>query len=118
MVFCRVIMGNTELVHPGSEQFHPSSEDFDSGMDDFQNPSHYVIWNMNANSHIYPEYAISFKISSDAEGDDLRLNSFVINIVSNMHVASLVESFFIRLRLRLDLFRWLDCIAGHSRQET
>nr|XP_027084470.1 inactive poly [ADP-ribose] polymerase RCD1-like isoform X1 [Coffea arabica] len=68
MVFCRVIMGNTELVHPGSEQFHPSSEDFDSGMDDFQNPSHYVVWNMNANSHIYPEYAISFKISSDAEG--------------------------------------------------
>ncbi|KAL3499995.1 hypothetical protein ACH5RR_039088 [Cinchona calisaya] len=67
MVFCRVIMGNMELVHPGSKQFHPSIEDFDSGIDDLQNPKHFVVWNMNANSHIYPEYIVSFKISSDSE---------------------------------------------------
>uniref|UniRef100_A0A5B6ZDM9 Putative inactive poly(ADP-ribose) polymerase RCD1-like n=1 Tax=Davidia involucrata TaxID=16924 RepID=A0A5B6ZDM9_DAVIN len=68
MVFCRVIMGNVELVHPGSKQFHPSSENFDSGVDDLQNPGHYIVWNMNMNSHIYPEYVVSFKVSSDAEG--------------------------------------------------
>ncbi|KAF5935908.1 hypothetical protein HYC85_027037 [Camellia sinensis] len=45
MVFCRVILGNMELVHPGSRQFHPSSENFDSGVDDLQNPSHYIkLW--------------------------------------------------------------------------
>ncbi|CAL5355722.1 hypothetical protein CsSME_00044477 [Camellia sinensis var. sinensis] len=68
MVFCRVIMGNMELVHAGSKQFHPSSEHFDSGVDDLQNPRHYIVWNMKKNAHIYPEYAVSFKVSSDAEG--------------------------------------------------
>lgn len=57
-------MGNMELVHPGSCQCYPSSEDFDSGVDDLQNPKHYTIWNMNMNTHIYPEYVVSFKISS------------------------------------------------------
>lgn len=61
-------MGNTELVRLGSKQFHPSSEEFDSGIDDVQNPKRYIVWNMNMNSHIYPEYVVSFKISSDTEG--------------------------------------------------
>ncbi|XP_059590474.1 inactive poly [ADP-ribose] polymerase RCD1 isoform X1 [Vitis vinifera] len=70
IVLCRVIMGNMELVHPGSGQCHPSSENFDSGVDDLQNPKHYIIWNMNMNTHIYPEYVVSFKVSSrvGAEG--------------------------------------------------
>ncbi|KAI7987634.1 Inactive poly [ADP-ribose] polymerase RCD1 [Camellia lanceoleosa] len=67
MVFCRVILGNMELVHPGSRQFHPSSENFDSGVDDLQNPSHYIVWNMNMSTHIYPEYVVSFKASHSAE---------------------------------------------------
>ncbi|XP_058191609.1 inactive poly [ADP-ribose] polymerase RCD1-like isoform X2 [Rhododendron vialii] len=66
MVFCRVILGNMEPVQPGSAQFHPSSENFDSGVDDLQNPSHYIVWNMNMNTHIYPEYVISFKMSQGA----------------------------------------------------
>ncbi|PSR89259.1 Inactive poly [ADP-ribose] polymerase [Actinidia chinensis var. chinensis] len=68
MVFCRVIMGSMELVHAGSEQSHPSSESFDSGVDDLQNPQNYIVWNVNKNTHIYPEYAVSFKASSDLEG--------------------------------------------------
>ncbi|XP_059656878.1 inactive poly [ADP-ribose] polymerase RCD1-like isoform X2 [Cornus florida] len=68
MVFCHVIMGNMELVQPGSKQFHPSSEDFDSGVDDLQDPKHYIVWNMNMNTHIYPEFVVSFKVSSNAEG--------------------------------------------------
>ncbi|CAL5359550.1 unnamed protein product [Camellia sinensis] len=67
MVFCRVILGNMELVHPGSRQFHPSSENFDSGVDDLQNPSHYIVWNMNMSTHIYPEYVVSFKASHSVE---------------------------------------------------
>ncbi|KAF5938733.1 hypothetical protein HYC85_022992 [Camellia sinensis] len=68
LVFCRVILGKMELVHPESGQFHPSSENFDSGVDDLQNPIHYIVWNMNMNTHIYPEYVISFKMSHSAEG--------------------------------------------------
>ncbi|CAL5441973.1 unnamed protein product [Camellia sinensis] len=67
MVFCLVILGNMELVHPGSRQFHPTSENFDSGVDDLQNPSHYIVWNMNMITHIYLEYVVSFKMSHSAE---------------------------------------------------
>ncbi|CAN6703561.1 unnamed protein product [Malus baccata var. baccata] len=68
MILCRVIMGNMELLHPGSKQFHPSSKDFDSGVDGLQDPKHYIVWNMNMNTHIYPEFVVSFKITSNAEG--------------------------------------------------
>lgn len=69
MLLCRVIMGNMELVQPGSEQFHPSSENFDSGVDDLQDPKHYIIWNVNMNTHIFPEYVISFKAPFVEKGD-------------------------------------------------
>ncbi|MCD7465004.1 hypothetical protein HAX54_000357 [Datura stramonium] len=68
MILCRVIMGNMELVCPGSRQFHPSSEDFDNGVDSLENPQCYVVWTMNMSTHIFPEYIISFKLSPDAEG--------------------------------------------------
>ncbi|KAJ8561181.1 hypothetical protein K7X08_027371 [Anisodus acutangulus] len=68
MILCRVIMGNMELVCPGSKQFHPSSEDFDNGVDNLENPKCYVVWNMNMSTHIFAEYIVSFKFSPDAEG--------------------------------------------------
>jgi len=68
MVFCRVIMGKMEVVHRGSRQCHPSCKDYDSGVDDLQNPRFYIVWNMNMNTHIYPEFVVSFKISSKTEG--------------------------------------------------
>ncbi|XP_010245245.1 PREDICTED: inactive poly [ADP-ribose] polymerase RCD1-like isoform X2 [Nelumbo nucifera] len=68
MMFCRVIMGNMELVHPGSEQFHPSSENFDNGVDDLENPSQYTVWSMNANTHIYPEYVVCFRMPPSVKG--------------------------------------------------
>ncbi|KAI8546947.1 hypothetical protein RHMOL_Rhmol07G0159100 [Rhododendron molle] len=68
VVLCRVILGKVELVRHGSEQFHPSCENFDSGVDDLENPNHYIVWNMNVGTHIYPEYVVSFKISHSAEG--------------------------------------------------
>ncbi|KAJ1399540.1 WWE domain [Sesbania bispinosa] len=68
LVFCRVIMGNMELLRPGTRQFRPSSSEFDSGVDDIESPRYYIVWNMNMNTHIYPEFIVSFKVSSDAEG--------------------------------------------------
>lgn len=66
MILCRVIMGNMEQVSLGSKQFHPSNEAFDNGVDDLQCPKHFIVWSMNMNTHIYPEYVVSFKF--DAEG--------------------------------------------------
>lgn len=68
IMLCRVIMGNVEMVNPGSGQCHPSSIQFDSGVDDLQNPRHLIVWSMNMNTHIFPEYVVSFKTSSKAEG--------------------------------------------------
>ncbi|KAL9226939.1 hypothetical protein vseg_002695 [Gypsophila vaccaria] len=65
MVLCRVILGNMEMVHAGSKQFHPSSENFDSGVDDPNNPQKYVVWSMNINSHVYPEYVVSFTVPTN-----------------------------------------------------
>ncbi|KAH7292256.1 hypothetical protein KP509_29G059600 [Ceratopteris richardii] len=62
MVLCRVIMGNMELVEHGSEQFHPKSEEFDTGVDDICNPKCYIVWSTHMNTHILPEYVISFKL--------------------------------------------------------
>lgn len=68
VVLCRVIMGNMEVVCSGSRQNHPSCKDYDSGVDDLQNPRIYTVWTMNMNTHIYPEFVVSFKISSKTEG--------------------------------------------------
>jgi len=69
LALCRVIMGNMEILCPGTGQFQPSSCEYDSGVDNIQCPRYYVVWNMNMNTHIYPEFVVSFKVSSDAEGD-------------------------------------------------
>lgn len=69
LVLCRVIMGNMEVVRSGSRQSLPGCKDYDSGVDDLQNPSIYIVWTMNMNTHIYPEFVVSFKISSNIEGE-------------------------------------------------
>lgn len=71
VILCRVIMGNVEVVHPGSKQVHPSCESYDTGVDDLNDPRHYIVWGTKKNTHVYPQYAVSFKISSDAEGNHL-----------------------------------------------
>lgn len=64
MMLCRVIMGNVEIVHPGSNQHRPSSDYFDSGVDDLKNPQHYIVWDMNMNRHIYSEFVVIVKLPS------------------------------------------------------
>ncbi|CAL5385379.1 unnamed protein product [Camellia sinensis] len=68
VLLCRVILGNTELVHPGSEQFHPSSEQFDSGVDNLVSPKKYIVWSTHVNTHILPEYIISFRVTYPSTG--------------------------------------------------
>lgn len=36
-------------------------------------PKHYIVWGMKKNTHIYPLYAVGFKVSSDAGGNNLIL---------------------------------------------
>ncbi|KAK3224935.1 hypothetical protein Dsin_004797 [Dipteronia sinensis] len=68
MLMCRLILGKTEVVHPGSDQYHPSSEEFDSGVDNLTMPKKYIVWCTNMNTHILPEYIISFKAPSASNG--------------------------------------------------
>ena len=69
MMLCRVIMGNVEIVHPGSKQHRPSSDYFDSGVDDLKNPQHYIVWDMNLNRHIYSEFVVTIKMPSITKGN-------------------------------------------------
>ncbi|KAF7806086.1 putative inactive poly [ADP-ribose] polymerase SRO5 [Senna tora] len=64
LLLCRVILGKPELVHPGSDQRYPSSEEYDSGVDSLSAPKKYIIWCARMNTHILPEYVISFKVPS------------------------------------------------------
>ncbi|XP_010509607.1 PREDICTED: probable inactive poly [ADP-ribose] polymerase SRO1 [Camelina sativa] len=69
MVLCRVIMGNMEPLRGDNTQFFTGGEEYDNGVDDVECPKHYLIWNMNMNTHIYPEFVVSFKLSiPNAEG--------------------------------------------------
>ncbi|KAK1272709.1 Inactive poly [ADP-ribose] polymerase RCD1 [Acorus gramineus] len=67
LVLCRVILGNMELVPPNCEQFQPNEENSDSGVDDIQSPKQYFIWNMHIDTHIYPEFVVSFRLPSRSE---------------------------------------------------
>lgn len=70
MLLCRVILGKTELIAPGSRQYNPSSEEVDSGVDDLESPGKYIIWSSSMNTHILPEFVVSFRASSYCRGED------------------------------------------------
>ncbi|GMI99468.1 similar to RCD one 5 [Hibiscus trionum] len=63
LMLCRVILGKAEVVQAGSTQCHPSSDEFDSGVDDLSKPSKYMVWSTHLNTHILPEYILSFRAS-------------------------------------------------------
>lgn len=88
LLLCRVILGKMELVHPDTEQSHPSSEEFDSGVDNLLSPKRYIIWSTHMNTHILPEYVISFRAPTCIEGKQfdiaflLSLHFFWVAIVN------------------------------------
>lgn len=62
LLLCRVILGKPEVVLPGnSEQYHPSSHEYDSGVDKLFAPKKYIVWSTHMNTHILPEYVVSFR---------------------------------------------------------
>ncbi|MED6137380.1 hypothetical protein PIB30_064528 [Stylosanthes scabra] len=61
VMLCRVITGKMEAVAGGSKQSHPSSIHYDTGVDDISSPTRHTIWPAFINSHIHPDYIVSFK---------------------------------------------------------
>lgn len=68
LLLSRVILGKAELVHIGSEQCHPSSEEFDSAVDNLSAPRKYIVWSTHMNTHILPEFVVSFTAPSCLAG--------------------------------------------------
>lgn len=61
LLLCRVLMGKSEVVNRGSMQCYPSSDEFQSGVDDLVSPKRIIIWSSQMNTHILPEFVVSFK---------------------------------------------------------
>ncbi|KAI4303851.1 hypothetical protein MLD38_039440 [Melastoma candidum] len=61
LLLCRIIVGNSELVLPGSDQRHPSSKQFDSGVDNLASPKKYIVWSTHLNTHVLPEYTVTLR---------------------------------------------------------
>ncbi|XP_074574505.1 inactive poly [ADP-ribose] polymerase RCD1-like [Curcuma longa] len=71
VVLCRAVMGNMEEVAAGSLRYHPSSsEEFDSAADDLASPNWYIVWSTHMNTHIIPEYIVSFRFSEQSQGTE------------------------------------------------
>ena len=68
LLVCRVILGSTEEILPGSMQSGPSSENFDSGVDSQQSPSKYIVWYPDVKTNILPLYAVSIKLDIHLRG--------------------------------------------------
>ncbi|XP_015068014.1 probable inactive poly [ADP-ribose] polymerase SRO5 isoform X1 [Solanum pennellii] len=67
LLLCRVILGKTEVVHPGSGQCHPSSEEYDTGVDNLSSPRKFIVWSTHMNSYVFPEFLVSFRVISHAK---------------------------------------------------
>ncbi|XP_068651720.1 probable inactive poly [ADP-ribose] polymerase SRO1 isoform X2 [Aristolochia californica] len=67
VVLCRVVMGNMEEVELGSRQFHPSKESFDNGVDNLKEPKWYIVWSTYMNTHVLPEYVVTFTVSQQLQ---------------------------------------------------
>ncbi|GAB2223737.1 hypothetical protein Droror1_Dr00004477 [Drosera rotundifolia] len=62
ILLCRVLMGRMETIRVGSQQSNPSSGEFDSGVDNALCPKKYTVWSTKMNTHILPEYVITFSV--------------------------------------------------------
>ncbi|KAK6922182.1 Poly(ADP-ribose) polymerase, catalytic domain [Dillenia turbinata] len=106
VMLCRVILGNMEIVQPGSNQLYPSSMEFDSGVDDLSNPRRYIIWNASMNSHIIPNYVISFRPTINGKQTLLKCSMLYV-----VHIPNYVAFRFILLTGQGHI-KMYPCIAG------
>ncbi|XP_077252474.1 putative inactive poly [ADP-ribose] polymerase SRO2 [Tasmannia lanceolata] len=91
MVLCRVIMGKMEKITMWSHQFRPTDERFDSGVDDVGDPKCYVMWSMRMNTHILPEYVVSFSLSEHLRELLRRRSALNSTVLLQSHGGSLRE---------------------------
>ncbi|KAI6684529.1 hypothetical protein NL676_030442 [Syzygium grande] len=71
LLLCRVILGKSELVSPGSEQSHPSSEEYDMAGNGLSFSMRLRIWSSHLNTRVLPVYIVSFRFPScSREGED------------------------------------------------
>ncbi|XP_075086472.1 putative inactive poly [ADP-ribose] polymerase SRO5 [Nicotiana tabacum] len=70
LLLCKLVLGRSELVIPGSGQFQPSSEDLDSGVDSFTSPRTYIVWSSRLSTHVFPEVIVSVRVSPHSKGVD------------------------------------------------
>lgn len=68
VMLCKVILGNVENVPADSKQSQPSCKKYDTGVDDISAPTKYIIWTAFMNSHIHPDYIISFNYNNYIKG--------------------------------------------------
>ncbi|GER53169.1 WWE protein-protein interaction domain protein family [Striga asiatica] len=96
ILLCRVILGKTELISPGSQQNNPSSEEFDSGVDNIETPQKYIVWTSRMNTHILPEFLVSFRaLPSNSRGSRPNSNRMpfptLINVLTKYLPCDAVE---------------------------
>ncbi|KAJ8569787.1 hypothetical protein K7X08_006364 [Anisodus acutangulus] len=123
MLLCRVILGTTEVIHAGSTQFQPISEDFDSGVDNYLAPKRYIIWGSYMNSHIFPNFLVSFRCPNFLLGNSSKIKKFpdLLRVLSKfLHPSKMIliskyyEDFQRNKITKLVLVRKLRQIAGDT----
>ncbi|KAL3625386.1 hypothetical protein CASFOL_030840 [Castilleja foliolosa] len=72
MLVCRVILGNMEVISPFPGQNEPSSLAFDSGVDNNLYPKKYILWATRMNTHILPDYVVTFRTTDRGSMRDLQ----------------------------------------------
>nr|GEY40036.1 probable inactive poly [ADP-ribose] polymerase SRO5 [Tanacetum cinerariifolium] len=131
ILLCRVLLGKTEVVNRFSTQCHPSSEEFNSGVDNAVTPKKYIIWSSQMNTHILPEFIISFKtqrIANRPQVNGVRLEKPVSPLIpipdliaklSKMLPPKSIKEItqyhhsYLQLKItRLDMIRGIKGIAG------
>ncbi|GMH01279.1 hypothetical protein Nepgr_003118 [Nepenthes gracilis] len=131
VLLCRVLLGKTELLSPGSSQSNPTSDEFDSGVDDLLSPKKYIFWIANMNAQILPEYVLSFR-AAPCLGGSLRIETPIklptspwmsfpalMNALSRLlpsHVVTLINKYHMDFKekriSRLELIRQVRRLAG------
>ncbi|XP_042408381.1 inactive poly [ADP-ribose] polymerase RCD1-like [Zingiber officinale] len=107
LMLCRIVMGNVELINSGSEQSHPTNDNFDTGIDNLQKPKHYIIWDINMNTHIYAEYVVTFKMTN-------KLKAFLNWKNSGSHAFAIQNSSSSDCQLQEKVFQSTPEFGNHS----
>ncbi|MBA0834330.1 hypothetical protein Goarm_006692, partial [Gossypium armourianum] len=95
-------------------------EDVDSGVDDLHHLKYYITWNMNINTHIYPEFIVSFKLSSNVKGVTMPFPMLFVAISNKIprmdmdQVANNYELFKVKKITRDDFVKKLRLIVGDN----